>query len=352
MPLNFPEIPALNQYYVFNGIRWRWNGYAWVSAGVCGGSGVFAGISGDYVQEIIGGIGVTVSGPTGSVEVSLRLDEPNIGPAGTPITHTAPSSFSADTGLARKVAFLEGNGGITFDFIKNYDVFRQAEFLFEINSFTIPGLNPQLIGAVGTNIDLNPFQAQMSYNQAPVEVRIDLLAPSTGNAFPIIVTSPGLNTHNFISTDFLTYRNFNGVNDYFRFRLGATGENNDGTLSYKTKNFDAYFYNYVFYGYTFSTSISGSNFNESTFNPVLNGSRSYIININIPQGDPNPNYLYYAYPARLGVAAFRDNATNLEGGFAQQIGVFSYTNSKSFTENYVIYRSEQGNLGNVSITVS
>ena len=38
MPWNFPETPALNQYYVFNGIRWRWNGYAWVWGGVCGGS--------------------------------------------------------------------------------------------------------------------------------------------------------------------------------------------------------------------------------------------------------------------------------------------------------------------------
>jgi hypothetical protein len=139
MPLNFPSNPALNQYYVFNGIRWRWNGYAWLAAGVCGAGGVFAGISGDYVSGITGGAGVTVSGPTGLVEVSLRLDEPNIGPIGTPISHTAPSSFSADTGTARRVAFLQGDGSIQFDFIKNYDVFRQAEFQFDINTFTIPG---------------------------------------------------------------------------------------------------------------------------------------------------------------------------------------------------------------------
>lgn len=355
MPLNFPENPELNQIYPYNNIRWRWNGYAWLAAGVCGAGGVFAGISGDYVSGITGGAGVTVSGPTGLVEVSLRLDEPNIGPIGTPISHTAPSSFSADTGTARKVAFLQGDGSIQFDFIKNYDVFRQAEFQFDINTFTIPGLNLQLVGQLGTQLDLNPFQAQMTYNQSPVDVMIDLLPPSTGAVFPIILTSPSsLTSHNFVSGDFLAYRGFNGVNDYFRFRLGATGQNSDGTLSYKSKLFDAYYYNSIFYGTSQSTTVTGSNF--ASFVPIASVTKSYTINTTIPFGDPNPFYLYFAYPSRLGSATFRDNATNLEGGFVQQIingvGEFSYTNTKGFTENYIIYRSEQGNLGTVSITVT
>jgi len=75
------------------------------------------------------------------------------------------------------------------------------------------------------------------------------------------------------------------------------------------------------------------------------------MNVTIPQDNANPYYLYYAYPERLGDATFRDNSTNLEGGFAKQIGSFSYTNVAGYTENYVIYRSEQANLGTISISV-
>ena len=110
MPLNFPENPALNQYYVFNGIRWRWNGYAWTSAGVCGGNTVVGGICGEYVKALTGGVGITLTGPAGVVEISLKLDEPNIGPSNTEKLHTAPTTFNADTGYARKTAFLQPDG--------------------------------------------------------------------------------------------------------------------------------------------------------------------------------------------------------------------------------------------------
>jgi hypothetical protein len=70
------------------------------------------------------------------------------------------------------------------------------------------------------------------------------------------------------------------------------------------------------------------------------------------QDNASPYYLYFAYPARLGTAIFRDNATNIEGGFQQQVGTYTYMNPKGYVENYVIFRSEQGNLGNISISVT
>ena len=34
MALNFPDTPALNESYTFNGTQWQWNGTAWSTANV------------------------------------------------------------------------------------------------------------------------------------------------------------------------------------------------------------------------------------------------------------------------------------------------------------------------------
>lgn len=361
MPLNFPENPTLNQYYVYNGIRWRWNGYGWTSAGISGGNTVIGGICGEYVAALTGGVGITLTAPAGIVEISLRLDEPNIGPINTPVSHTAPSSFSADTGIARKVAFLEADGSISFDFIKNYDVFRNAEFNFDIVSFDIPGLSPQLPGIVGTRFSLDPYQANISYIQTPIQgvMFIPNATATTQSGFPSSAFS--MNLSNFIFTseevayNLLTAGNdFSLNNDKYIFRIGITGENNDNTQVYKTKDYVLYFYNHIIYGTSqVSNPSSLNNFatnGTSVFNKVLNPTRNYTVNINIPQDDSNPYYFYYAHPSRLGQARFRDNSTGLEGGFTQPIQV-NYENPNGYNEAYNVYRSENANLGQISITV-
>ncbi len=355
MPLNFPSTPALNQYYVFNGIRWRWNGYAWTSAGVCGGDVVVGGICGDYVAALTGGVGITLTSPSGVVEISLKLDEPNIGPPNTEVLHTASTSFSPDIGYARKTAFLQPDGSITFDYIKNYDVFRNAEFNFDVVSFNIAGLNPQLAGIVGSDFDLNPFNATMSYIQTAISANIFLpgAAPTQSVGFPAIVTDLGFDLFDFtterVRYKTLTYNNIGSNPDNYIFRLGVTGENSDGTQTYKTRDYILYFYNHIIYG-------ESQNPNITSLNPlpglsaVINGSRNYTLNFTMQQNTQNPWFLYYAYPSRLGLASFRDNSTNLEGGFILQ-GTVNYTNPNGYSENYNIYRSEQSNLGQISITV-
>jgi len=355
MPLNFPSSPTLNQLYIFNGIRWRWNGYAWSSAGICGANG--AGFTGDYIMGITGGIGITVSGPTGIVEVSLRLDEPNVGEPYVPEVHTAPTTFSADTGAARKVAFLQDDGSVSFDYIKNYDVFRKAEFEFDILTYDIPDLSPQLVGYPGTNLNLNPYLANMTYNQTPQEGKIKVTNATIfeQSGFPDVISTLGLATFDFTTVHTLKYRELTYANvgtneDYYTIQIGITGSNTDGTLSYKTKDYNLYFYNYIFYGQSQLTSITSSNFSSLT--AALNGSRTFTINTVISQDNANPYYLYYAYPARFGTAIFKDNSTNIEGGFQQQLGTFLYTNSRNYSETYAIWRSEQGNLGTISISVT
>lgn len=151
----------------------------------------------------------------------------------------------------------------------------------------------------------------------------------------------------------LQYASVGSNNDFYTLRLGATGENANGTQAYATKDYNLYFYNYIFWGVSQLTSISSNNFSSLT--SVLQGTRNYTVNFTIPTDVANPYFLYFAYPSRLGTARFRDNNTNIEGGFLQQPQLVSYTNCElpcnGYTENYLIYRSEQGNLGQVNISV-
>ena len=357
MPLNFPPGPSLNQLYIFNGIRWRWNGYAWSSSGICGANG--AGFTGNYVMGITGGIGITVSGPDGIVEVSIRLDEPAIGTPYFTTQHIAPTIFSGDTGPARKVAFLQENGSVSFDYIKNYDVFRKSEFQFDILSYNIPTLSPQLAGAPGTNFQLSGYIANMTYNQTPsvgtIKVTNATIFEQTG--FPDVITTFEFKTFEFIGihtlkNKSLTYTNVGTNTDFYTIQIGITGTNTDGAQVYKTKDYNLYFYNHIFYGESQQTLITSLP-SSPPLTAVLNGSRTFTINTNgLNQDNATPYYLYYAYPARFGTAIFRDNATNIEGGFQEQPTSIVYTNALGYSEFYFVWRSEQGNLGAVSISVT
>jgi len=362
MPLDFPENPVLNQIYPYNSIRWKWNGYAWDSSGVCGSYSNIGGICGDYVERITDGIGITLSSSTGVVEVSLRLDEPNIGPQNTQVLHNAPTSFSAESGFARKVAFLQSDGSISFDYIKNYDVFRKAEFEFDIVGFNVTNagnpINPVAASLIGSNLLLSGYQGNIQYNQTPISAQITILnaTPSQQSNFPVTINSLGFTTVVFSNQTLLnrqlTYAGANSAipnSDYYGFRVGATGQNSDGTLVYKTKDYNVYFYNYIFWSVRQGTSISSL---DNTFVNFLSGDKNIEINTDVTVDQQNPYYLYVAYPSRLGTATFRDNSTNLEGGFTPQQNPISYTNQFGYIENYTVYRSDNGNLGNISITVT
>jgi hypothetical protein len=362
MSLNFPTNPTPNQIYAYNNVRWKWNGYGWDSAGICGSLNVGGGICGDYVERITDGIGITLTSTTGVVGISVKLDEPDVGPRNTQIAHSVPASFSADSGFARKFAFLTNEGGITFDYIKNFDVFRSAEFQFDIVSFDIRSnqfnqpLNPRLNGIAGEVFNMNNYTAFIVYNQTPNTATINVLNATLGEqtGFPVTITTPGYFAYQF-AFETVEYRtlSYNGVgpnNDYYLFRLGATGQDENGTLRYKTKDYILYFYNNILFGESQLTQLTS--LPQAGFSSILSEKRNSVINYTITQDNQNPYYFYYAYPARLGLATFKDNTTNLEGGFIQQTGVISYTNQNNYTENYVVYRSENPNLGTINITVS
>jgi hypothetical protein len=75
MPLDFPSTPAPNETYSFGGSVWKWNGSVWK---IVSGTTQF-----DYVESFngrtgavqgvsaaVGGVGISVSGATGTVTIT------------------------------------------------------------------------------------------------------------------------------------------------------------------------------------------------------------------------------------------------------------------------------------------
>lgn len=110
------------------------------------------------------------------------------------------------------------------------------------------------------------------------------------------------------------------------------------------KNTSVVFQNGVYYGVseipeevnnTFILSLSRS----------LQGSRTKTFSTTSTEGQ----YVWYAFPSRYGTPVF--NVGGFDGGFTKAASI-SFTNASGYTEEYAVYRSDNGNLGTKTIKVT
>ena len=308
--------------------------------GPCGG--LLIDVSGGIIG-VCGSTGINVSSPVqGEQFISLDLSDPGLVAPYSPSSHTAFTSLSADTGTARKIAFLQADGGITFDYIRNYDVFKPSDFLLQISSFTIPSLSTtQLIGS-GTNLELDGKIASASYTQTVNLATISILnsdgdTDTTSGGFPQTLTTP-FTTYNFDSGDSIWYPATPGTSK--KLRLTAEGASNTAT-----SDITLTFVNNVYYGVNTNDSANIGNILAGTSSTVLSNSKARQFTVTAGTNQ----YIYYSYPSRLGTATF--TVGGFEGGF-RLISTESHTNSLGFIENYYVYRSDNTGLGNTTVVVS
>ena len=306
--------------------------------GPCGGtvlevSGGLLGICGST------GINVVIDEQLNTGYISLNITDPGIADSYIPISHTSFTSLSSDTGTARKIAFLGSDGGITFDYIRNYDIFKPSEFTLQITSFNIANLgNTRLIGT-GV-LSLNTMVASIVYTKTVNSASMQVTSDASHAGFPQTLSAP-YNSYTFDSSDVLGYPVSPGTSKVIT--LTAIGDTNTATATYSVN-----FLNNIYHGVVASPSTNiaqiisaGTTILNSTSNTR---SRTFIANAS------NVNdYIYYSYPSRLGFATFV--VGGFEGGF-QLLTTESHTNSLGYIENYYVYRSEQKGLGNTTITVS
>jgi len=309
--------------------------------GPCGG--LLIDVSGGIIG-VCGSTGINVSSPVqGQQFISLDLSDPGLVAPYSPSSHTAFTSLSADTGTARKIAFLQSDGGITFDYIRNYDIFKPSEFLLQISSFTIPSLSTtQLIGNA-TFLQLDGKVASASYTQTVNSATISMLNFS-GNeennshgGFPQTLTTP-FTTYNFDSDDSISYPAAPGTQK--KLRLTAVGASNTAT-----SDITLIFVNNVYYGVNTNDSANIGTIIAGSSSTVLSDSKARQFTVSAGTNA----YIYYSYPSRLGTATF--TVGGFEGGFSL-ISTESHTNSLGFTENYYVYRSDNKSLGSTTVVVS
>lgn len=103
------------------------------------------------------------------------------------------------------------------------------------------------------------------------------------------------------------------------------------------------FINNIYWGAHSGSDISAG-LVKSLSNSELSGKKSRTISVS-----PKAEYVYYAYPKRLGTSTF--TVGPLTGGFEEPVTVV-ISNSSGYAEDYYVYKSVQGTLdGNINITV-
>lgn len=102
------------------------------------------------------------------------------------------------------------------------------------------------------------------------------------------------------------------------------------------------FKNGVYYGVSSSTTYNSVLVNSLT--KVLDENKARTITVNAGVGQ----YVYYSYPSRLGTASF--NVGGFDGGF-NEVARIQFTNASGYTEEYIIYKSTNANLGNTTVVI-
>jgi len=218
MAINFPNSPAPNEIYTFNGLSWRWTGSSWTSLGtaVIGATGATGpqgntgatgpqgntgatGPVGDYVISIRGltgavgitngsGIGLSVSGQTmtfsntgvlsidggtGAITNVARTNVDNNFSASQTISLINPFLNLEDTNTSNMITFDVSSKSITFidntvdDGVETTLYFNPVGAIGFVNTgITFPSYSTVLAGLAGTQTftGINTFTSRTNFN--------------------------------------------------------------------------------------------------------------------------------------------------------------------------------------------
>lgn len=126
----------------------------------------------------------------------------------------------------------------------------------------------------------------------------------------------------------------------------VSGTRADGKKETKSATASVYFYNKYYFGCAADPNTIDSNFIKGlTFESGWASSRqTFTTTPTVNTGE----YIWYAYPAKLGASTFKMNGFN--GGF-KDVQTVSFTNDSGYTESYYVYRSVESGLGSIEIQV-
>lgn len=192
------------------------------------------------------------------------------------------------------------------------------------NESEIAAINARLDALEYQEISINSFTASPTTIEMGTNATIDLVWSLNKQA-----TSQEINGTEVTGNS----RQYSNVTTNQSYTLTVSdGHTND------TKSVNVTFANQIYYGAAANAdTITG-------LSKVLSNNPKRTITVNAGEGQ----YIYYAYPARLGNVSFY--VGGFEGGF-ELASTSNLTNSKGYTESYKIYKSINANLGNTTVEI-
>lgn len=295
-----------------------------------------------WIQTNVAGVGGAGAqgntGPSGSFDFGITFNQ------NTGLTHQSNDTLGEDVGKARKIMFLQDDGTLTFDFIRNYDVFKPSDFIFSVKTFTSNVSSPVLVGA--SNYLLSALTVTASYQFGPpITGNVYVTDPTKGTGFPVYFPTAAMDSITF-SSQTLTAE----AGGSLILRLEATGYTGiiggPGRQT-STKDITISFANSFLYGVTGASSLGPNEFTGPWTTRITTNSIDQTRTVNVPIGE----YIFFAYPRRLSDATFQINDLGI-GGFSPQglggvPGVSAQTagNLNGYVEQYLFYRSTNSGLG-------
>ena len=275
--------------------------------------------------------------------------------------------LSGEVGTARKVAFLLEDGSLTFDYVKNIDIFNLSQFQFAALSFSATNFaTVRRISASNYDLSSNEFQATYRLGPPATAYVGGEVGESTG--FPLYFPTSSMNSVFGVGT---SITGIGGGNKQTTLLLFAQGYDSNGFLrSDVTKSLTVQFRNDYISGMTNAPGISGGSTGmESSWwstrdfgggstaqprNEQLSGYKVLLT------PTVNNSFIYFAYPSRIHSESLNGNsfyiyneggARQLAGGMVLQgygeavdaggLSTLNYTNQASYTEPYKVWRSEK-----------
>lgn len=345
-------------------------GYGFTAAFVSGDGNLYISTlfpSGESGDERSIGFVRGETGATGRFSIGLTVAEEQ------DYDQRTSSFLSGEVGIARKVAFLLENGSLTFDYVKNIDIFNQSQFQFAALSFSINNFGQlQLMSGQNYLLDGNTFTASYRLpdgSPGPLTGNIYVESVSEGIGFPLFFPTTAMNA---VSANGLSVTgSAGGANGAgLLFRLRVTGNDAGGQPRYDaSRTYQVNFRNHYLSGMTSAPGISGGSTGmESTWWST----KDYGLFASQPRNEElsgykvlltptvNNSFIYFAYPSRIHSESLNGNsfyiyneggARQLAGGMVLQgygeavdaggLSTLNYTNQASYTEPYKVWRSEK-----------
>jgi len=296
-------------------------------------------------------------------------------------THDTGTTFDAYTNQrGRKYLYMTEDGGITWDYIRPYDIYNQKDFEYDALSFSFNGATTRRISNSTYSLSLNTLSATYRVNNPTPGGTAHVVVSTSGifdegTAFPLRGNNPGSTSFDLSSA---SISGTGGSDRSVTLTLTSTGQDFDGSIAQSNpRNITIILRNDFLYGLTNASYLTGGNSEtgidwsggvggrpknglSADYGLVSSYPRNEVIDgfnktvTTAETGLVGDYYIYIAYPARLhveGISTRLGSSTANLGGMKLQgnelldigpgVSTIDFTNEKGYTEKYKIWRSEQ-----------